>query len=59
MLQHGFKQGDHVVRVRFVQVQLGKAIQCGGVDDREIELLIGRAKFVEEVKGLVHHPVRA
>ena len=35
------------------------AMQRRGVDDREVELLLGRAEAIEQVEGLVHDPVRA
>jgi hypothetical protein len=35
-----------------------EAVQAGGVDDREVELLFGGAELVEEVEGVVDHPVR-
>ena len=34
-------------------------MQRRGVDDREVELLVGGAELVEQVEGLVDHPVRA
>ena len=34
-------------------------MQRGGIDDREVELLVGRAELVEQVEHLVDHPVRA
>ena len=39
-------------------VQAGVAVQRRGVDDREVELLVGGAEAVEQVEGLVEHPVR-
>ncbi len=40
-------------------IEAGVAVQRGGVDDREVELFVGRAEAVEQVERLVQHPVRA
>ena len=39
--------------------QAGVAVQRRGEDDRELQLLVGRAQLVEQVEGLVHDPVGA
>ena len=39
-------------------IERGPAVQRRGVDHREIELLFGGAELVEQVEGLVDHPVR-
>jgi hypothetical protein len=39
--------------------QTGYAVQGGGVDHREVELLVGRAQFVKQFKHLIHYPVWA
>ena len=59
----------HVLHDRFVQrrhvafargaFKAGVAVQGGGVDHRKVELLVGRAEAVEQVEGLVQHPVGA
>ena len=40
------------------RVLRGKALQGGRVDHREVELRFGRTETVEEIEGLVEHPVR-
>ena len=63
------RRGGDVLHDRFVQrghvafahavVEAGIAVQGRGVDDREIQLLVGGAELVEQVEHLVDHPVRA
>ena len=56
--EDGFEQRAHV-GAAFARLQRRPAVQRGGVDHREIELLLGRAELVEQVEGVVHHPVGA
>ena len=51
-------QGGHV-GAGLGRVEHGVAVQRAGVDHREIQLLLGGAEFVEQIKGVVDHPVRA
>ena len=41
-----------------VQLVLGESEQRGGINHREVELVFGGAELVEQVEGLVHHPLR-
>ena len=61
--QHGVEQRHHVgsgsaMRRRVLHVHARPAVEAGSVDDREVELLVGRAELVEQVEGLVDDPVR-
>ena len=58
MVDDGLEQRIHVVGL-IVKAQLRVAVERGGVDHREVELLVGRAEVVEEVEHLVHDPVGA
>lgn len=51
------EQRVHVV-VHLLVVEAGDAVQGAGVDDREVELLVGGAEVVEQVEDLVDDPVR-
>ena len=57
MFHNGCEQRRHVV-TGMVRIKAGVTLQRRGVDDREIELFVGRAEPVEQFKGLVEHPVR-
>ena len=57
VLHDRFVERGHVAGARGV-VQAGVAVQRRGVDDREVELLVGRAELVEQVEHLVDDPVR-
>jgi hypothetical protein len=57
VLDDGFEQRGHVA-IADVRGHAGVAIEGRGVDGGEIELLLGGAQAVEQVEGLVHHPVR-
>ena len=46
-------------RLGDVDVGVAQPLQRRGVDDREVELLVGGAELVEQVEGLVDDPVRA
>ena len=52
MLEHGVEQGLHVF-ARLVEFHRRPAVEAGGIDDREIELLVGGAQLVEQVEGQV------
>ena len=56
MRNDGFKERGHVARAD-VGVVAGVAVQAGGVNDGEIELFVGGAEAVKEVKGFVQYPV--
>ena len=56
MIDDRLEQGGHVARVNRV-LQAGIAIEGRGVDDGEIELLVGGAKPVEEFEHLIDDPV--
>ncbi len=58
MLDDGLEQRLHVA-VAHRRIEAGKAAQRGGVDHREIQLLVGRAEPVEQIEGLIEHPARA
>ena len=55
MGQHGFEQGRHV-RAALGVIGARPTLQGGGVDHREVELLIARAQLVEQLERLVDHP---
>ncbi|KAG1254850.1 hypothetical protein G6F65_016875 [Rhizopus arrhizus] len=57
VLHDGFVQRGHVAVAHGV-FQAGIAVQGRGVDDREVQLLIGGAELVEQVEDLVDHPLR-
>ena len=52
------EQRRHVA-LAHVRLEAGVALQRGGVDRVEIELVVGGAEAIEQVEGLVEHPVRA
>ncbi len=58
MFDDGFQQRRHVAFPHAL-IESGITVQCGSVDHREIELLVGAAETVEQVEGLIQHPVRA
>ena len=58
VLHDGFEQGRHVAAADF-RLQAGVAVQRRGVHRVEIELVVRGAEAVEQVEGLVQHPVRA
>jgi hypothetical protein len=58
MLDDGFEQWRHVA-LAHVRREPGVAVQRRGVHHREVELLVGGAELVEQVEGLVQHPVGA
>ena len=57
VLHDRFVQRGHVAVAHCV-FQAGVAVQGRGVDDREVQLLIGGAELVEQVEDLVDHPFR-
>ena len=57
MLDDRFEQRRHVVGHLF-RIVTGDAVQRRGVDDREVQLLIGGTQVVEQVEHLIHDPVR-
>ena len=57
VLEDGFEQRAHVW-LRGQVVGAGPALQGRGVDDREVQLLVGGAELVEQVEGLVDDPAR-
>ena len=54
----GIKERLHV-RARLRRIQRGITGQPRGVDDGKVKLFVGCAEFVEQIKGVVNHPVRA
>ena len=61
MGQDGVEQGRHVrapLLTRRTFVHGGPAIDTRGVHHREIQLLVGGAQFVEQIKGGIHHEIR-
>ena len=46
-----------IVAFAHVRVEARVAVQARRVDDREVELLFGRAELVEQIERLVDHPV--
>ena len=57
MFNDSFEQRRHVAAA-LVCVGARVAFKCGSIDDREVELLVGRAETVEKVEGPIDHPVR-
>ena len=53
-LQNGFQQGNHV-HVFVLRCVPGVAVHRAGVDDGEVQLLVGGLQFHHEVEHLVHH----
>ena len=58
VLQDGVEQRAHV-GARLVGIQHREAVQCRGEHDREVELFVGGTQLVEQIEGVVDHPVRA
>ena len=59
--QNGVKQGRHVGAPLFARLALvhrRPAIDAGSVDHREIQLFVGRAQLVEQIKRGVNHVLR-
>ena len=54
----GFKQRVHGAGAH-IFIESGVTLQRRSVDDRKIELFIGRSKPVEQVEGTIQNPVRA
>ena len=52
------EQWRHVVS-HVLRIIASNAVQGGSVNHREVELLFGRAKAVEQVEDFIHYPVRA
>ena len=52
----GFKERGHVTTAD-VGIVAGVAVQARGVNDGEVELFVGGAEAVKEVKGFVQYPV--
>src|SRR5690606_12795007 len=57
VINDGLEQGVHVV-LQVLVIETGQAVQGAGVDDGEVQLLVGGAEVVEQVEDLVHNPVR-
>ena len=57
-LDDGLEQRCHVA-TRGGRIVTGVTTQGGGKDHGEIQLLVAGAQLVEQVEGLVEHPVRA
>jgi hypothetical protein len=64
--QDRVEQRLHVAAVRGgraglgdLHVERGPAAERGGIDDREVELLVGRAEAIEQLEGLVDDPLGA
>ncbi len=51
-------QRGHVAFAR-IRVQARVAIQGRGVNDRKVQLLVRRTETIEQVEGLIQHPIRA
>ncbi len=58
VFENGVEQRPQVI-APLVVFQRRPALQRGGKDHREIELRFGGAEFVEQIEGLVDHPLRA
>ena len=58
LIHNGLKQGCHITFTNGV-FRTGITVQCGGVDHREVQLLITGTQLVEQFKSLVQYPVRA
>lgn len=52
----GFKQRRHVGS-KLVEFQAGDAVDAGGINNREVELLVGGAELVKKIKDLINNPV--
>src|SRR4051812_9448383 len=57
IFQNGIKQRAHV-GARLIQAHAGVTIERGRVYDRKIKLRFGSTELVEQIKRLVHDPVR-
>src|SRR5690606_21415763 len=57
VIDDGLEQRVHVV-FEVLVVETGQAVQGAGVDDREVQLLVGGAEVVEQIEDLVYHPIR-
>ena len=62
LFKHGVENGVEVadlLQLFNVVSEAGVAVKSGGVDYREVELFLGRAELIEQIKRLVHNPLRA
>ena len=57
VVDDGLEQGFHVLG-RDVLIQGGPTVQCRGVNNLEVQLLIGGTQVVEQIEDLIHYPVR-
>ncbi len=57
VVDDGLEQGFHVLG-RSVQIHGGPTVQCRGVNNFEVQLLVGGTQVVEQVEYLIHYPVR-
>ena len=57
VVDDGLEQGFHVLGLD-VLIQGGPTVQCRGVNNLEVQLLIGGAQVVEQIEDLIHYPVR-
>ena len=48
------KERRHI-HIRVVQIFLGKSALCGGVEERAVQLLVGRVQIHKQLQHLVHH----
>ncbi len=57
VVDDGLKQRLHVLGLD-VLIHGGPTVQCRGVNHFEVQLFVSRAQVVEQVKYLIHYPVR-
>ena len=57
LVDDGLQQRRHVVS-QIVCFQASDTVKGGGIDHREVQLLIGGSQVVEQVEHLIHYPVR-
>ena len=57
VVDDGLEEGGHVA-LGHVLAQAGVAVDGGGVDDGEVELLVGGPQAVEELEDLIDDPAR-
>ena len=58
LVDNHFEQGRHVVG-QLVGFRAGVAVQGGGVDNGEVQLLVSSAEAIKQIKDLIDNPVRA
>jgi len=57
MAQNRIEQRPHVF-ARLFGIEHGIAVERGSIDNRKVQLLVGRAQFVEQIECVIDDPIR-